>query len=45
MTKVDRIIKGNIVLKDKVIKGEVGINEGKIVSIHEGTGNLDSENM
>ncbi|MFJ5623747.1 dihydroorotase family protein [Peribacillus loiseleuriae] len=45
MTKVDRIIKGNIVTKDKVLKGEVGIHEGKIVSIHEGTGNLDSENI
>ncbi|MGE6613486.1 dihydroorotase [Peribacillus sp. NPDC076916] len=45
MNKVDSIIKGKIVLKDKVIKGEVGITEGKIVSIHEESGNLDSENI
>ncbi|WP_399630183.1 dihydroorotase family protein [Sporosarcina sp. SG10008] len=44
MRQVDGIIKGKIVLKDKVIKGEVGITEGKIVSIYEGTGNLESEN-
>ncbi|QTD41530.1 dihydroorotase family protein [Sporosarcina sp. Te-1] len=42
MNKVDSVIKGQIVLKDQVIKGEVGIKEGKIVSIHEGTGNLQS---
>jgi allantoinase len=44
MRQVDGIIKGKIVLIDKVIKGEVGIKEGKIVSIYEGTGNLESEN-
>ncbi|WP_051404926.1 dihydroorotase [Bacillus cihuensis] len=45
MTKVDQIIKGNIVTKDTVIHGEVGIKEGKIVSIHEGSGKLESENI
>ncbi|MFJ7975471.1 dihydroorotase [Peribacillus sp. JNUCC 23] len=45
MTKVEQIIKGNIVTKDTVIHGEVGIKEGKIVSIHEGSGNLESENI
>ncbi|MET1178281.1 dihydroorotase [Peribacillus simplex] len=45
MNKVDSIIKGKIVLKDKVITGEVGITEGKIVSIHEESGNLDSDNI
>lgn len=43
MSQIDSFIKGNIVLKDRVIKGEVGIKEGKIVSILEGTGNLESE--
>ncbi|MBB4825900.1 allantoinase [Sporosarcina luteola] len=45
MNKVDSVIKGQIVLKDKVIKGEVGIKEGKIISIHEGTGNLQSDEV
>ncbi|GKV54462.1 allantoinase [Sporosarcina sp. NCCP-2222] len=45
MNKVDSIIKGQIVLKDKVMKGEVGIKEGKIISIHEGTGNLQSDEV
>ncbi|GHI01074.1 dihydroorotase [Neobacillus kokaensis] len=45
MNKVDRIIRGNIVLKDSVIKGEVGIKEGKIVSIHEGTGSLEAKTI
>lgn len=45
MTKVEQIIKGNIVTKDTVIHGEVGIKEGKIVSIHKGSGNLESENI
>ncbi|WP_066388734.1 dihydroorotase [Neobacillus mesonae] len=45
MNKVERIIRGKIVLKDSVIQGEVGINEGKIVSIHEGKGHLQSDNI
>ncbi|MFF2753078.1 dihydroorotase family protein [Psychrobacillus sp. NPDC058041] len=45
MKQVESVVKGNIVLKDKVIKGEVGIKEGKIVSIHEGTGHLQSDDV
>ncbi|WP_153722458.1 dihydroorotase [Sporosarcina cascadiensis] len=43
--QLDCIIQGNIVLTDKVIAGEVGVKDGKIVSISEGTGKLQADHV
>ncbi|WP_025785879.1 dihydroorotase family protein [Sporosarcina sp. D27] len=43
--KLDRIIQGHLVLPNRTIQGEVGIKNGKIVAIHEGSGKLTADNV
>ncbi|MDY0393528.1 hypothetical protein RWE15_02615 [Virgibacillus halophilus] len=45
MTEIDTVLKGNIVLKDKVVKGAVSISEGKIIHIHEDTEDIQSNEI
>jgi allantoinase len=45
MSSADTFLKGNIVLKDRVIEGAVGISNGKIVSIHDETDHLDGDKV
>lgn len=45
MEKVDKVLRGRIVLEDKVIQGEVGIKNGLIHSISDEIGKLNGKNI
>ncbi len=43
--QADCIIQGNLVLPDRTVQGEIGVKDGKIIAIHEGTGTLKSDRV
>ena len=45
MNQFEVVIQGQLVLPEKVVEGEIGVQNGKIVAISEGIGHLQATNI